>query len=85
MSEPEDGAIPDVGTIRAALQEIHDAAQLEAGEAPPVLISRADLDVLLAVATLYIDAFAEDEMMTLPQKFRLQQVEEAVARHGRRY
>ena len=48
-------------------------------------ISQADLDTLLAVATLYIGAFSEDEMMTLPEKLMLQQVEEVVERHGRRY
>jgi len=48
-------------------------------------VPRRDLDVLLAVATLYIDAFSPDEMMTLPEKLRLQDVEEVVKRHGRRY
>ena len=48
-------------------------------------ISQADLDTLLAVATLYIGAFSEEEMVTLPEKLRLQQVEEVVERHGRRY
>jgi len=47
-------------------------------------ISQHDLDVLLSVATLYISAFAEDEM-TLPEKLRLQEVEEVVERYGRRY
>ena len=46
---------------------------------------RADLDCLLAVATIYLDAFREDEMMTLPEKLRLQDVEEVVARRGKRY
>ena len=46
---------------------------------------RADLDSLLAVATLYLDSFKPDEMMTLPEKLRLQDVEEVVNRHGRRY
>jgi len=46
---------------------------------------RADLDVLLGVATIYLDAFEQDEMMTLPEKLRLQEVEEVVARRGKRY
>jgi hypothetical protein len=46
---------------------------------------RADLDCLLAVATLYLGAFRDDETMTLPEKLRLQGVEEVVNRHGRRY
>ncbi len=48
-------------------------------------ISQADLDTLLAVATLYIEAFREDEMMTLPEKLRLQEVEDVVERYGKRY
>ena len=51
---------------------------------PAADISQVDLDALLAVATLYIDAFAEDEMMALPEKLQLQYVEEVVERHGRR-
>ncbi len=46
---------------------------------------RADLGCLLAVATLYLGAFRDDEMMTLPEKMRLQDVEDVVHRHGRRY
>jgi hypothetical protein len=57
-----------------------DRARLEA-----VSIPRHDLDVLLSVATLYIASFRPDEMMTLPEKLRLQDVEEVVKRHGRRY
>jgi hypothetical protein len=50
-----------------------------------VTVPRRDLDCLLAVATLYVDSFTPDEMMTLPEKFALQDVEEVVERHGRRY
>jgi hypothetical protein len=50
-----------------------------------VTIERADLDQLLAVATLYVSAFGEDEMMTLPEKLRLQEVESILEKHGRRY
>lgn len=46
---------------------------------------REDLDVLLAVATLYEAAFSEDEMVTLPERLRLQQVEDVLERRGRRY
>ena len=46
-----------------------------------VLLPRRDLDCLLAVATLYLDAIAAG----LPDKGRLQDVEEVVKRHGRRY
>jgi len=48
-------------------------------------IPQADLDQLLAVATLYVDSFKEDELMSLPEKLRLQEVEAILERHGRRY
>ena len=54
-------------------------------DAEPVTINRADLDHLLAVATMYVKAFGEDEMMTLPEKFALQEVEAVLVRYGRRY
>ena len=50
-----------------------------------VPVPRRDLDLLLAVATLYIDSFAPDELMTLPGKLMLQDVEDVVERYGRRY
>jgi hypothetical protein len=50
-----------------------------------VPLPRRDLDVLLAVATLYLASFTPDEMMTLPEKLSLQDVEDVVKRHGRRY
>ena len=53
---------------------------------PDVDQLRADLDVLLTVASPYLDAFSDDnERMTLPERMRLQDVEDVVARHGRRY
>lgn len=51
----------------------------------PVSISQADLDTLLAVATMYIDAFGEDELMSLTERMRLQEVEAVVERYGRRH
>jgi len=50
-----------------------------------VQLPRHDFEVLLAVATLYLDSFIDREPMTLPEKFALQDVEEVVKRHGRRY
>ena len=44
-----------------------------------------DFGQLLAVATLYVDSFKEDELMSLPEKLRLQEVEAILERHGRRY
>lgn len=48
-------------------------------------ISQFEVDVLLSVATLYADSFGEDEMMTLPERMRLQDVQDVLERHGRRY
>ena len=57
----------------------------ERAGAAHVSLPRRDLDVLLAVATLYLASFTDDELMTLPEKFRYQDVEDVVHRHGRRY
>ena len=46
---------------------------------------RHEFDQLLAVATLYVGAFTEDEMMTLPEKLRFQEVEAILEKHGKRY
>lgn len=52
---------------------------------PPVAIPHRHLDLLLAVATLYVDAFGPDEMMTLAGKLLLQDVEAILDTYGRRY
>lgn len=52
--------------------------------AEQLLMPRADLDTLLAVATMYIDAFGQDELMSLTERMRLQEVEDVVGRYGRR-
>ena len=49
------------------------------------VIPTPDLTCLLAVATLYLESFAQDELMTLPERLRLQEVEDVLKRHGRRY
>ena len=69
-----------VVTTDTAKRMEHDRAQQE-----EVKSLRADLDCLLAVATLYVNAFSEDEMMTLPERMRLQDVEDVIERRGRRY
>jgi len=55
------------------------------GEAESVTLPRYELDLLLAVATTYVDAFEPDELMTLPAKLLLQDVEAILERYGRRY
>lgn len=49
-----------------------------------VPVPRYELDQLLAVATMYVDSFQEDELMTLPEKLALQEVEAILAKYGRR-
>jgi hypothetical protein len=51
--------------------------------AETVLIRRADLDVLLALASLCVAAF-KDGTVTLPDGAYLRGAEEALARHGQR-
>jgi hypothetical protein len=43
---------------------------------------RPDMDQLLAIAKLYVDAFSEDELMTLPERMRLQQIEDILLREA---
>ena len=44
-----------------------------------------DFEQLLAVATLYVESFKDDELMSLTEKLRLQGIEDILARHGKRY
>lgn len=53
--------------------------------AESVEVDRAEFETLLAVATLYVEAFDPDELLTLPARLRLQVVEDILAKHGRRY
>jgi hypothetical protein len=48
-------------------------------------LTETEVGQLLAVATLYVDAFTQDETMTLPERLRLQEIEDLLDRHGRRY
>ena len=75
------------GSARAIRDPAAEAERLaEARKAAEVVtIPRADFDALLAVATVYLAAFRDEEPMTLPERMRLKEVEEVVARHGRRY
>lgn len=57
----------------------------ETTAAGTVTLDAYDLDLLLAVATIYVDAFAPEEMLTLPGKLVLQDVEALLERYGRRY
>jgi hypothetical protein len=50
-----------------------------------VAIDRAELDRLLAVATLYLNSFTDDDTMTIGEKFVHQDIEAVVEKYGRRY
>ncbi len=54
-------------------------------ESTHVALERHELDLLLAVATMYVNAFEPDELMSLPAKLMLQDVEAILERYGRRY
>jgi hypothetical protein len=40
---------------------------------------RAMIDRLLPIAELYVSAFGDDEKMTLPERLRLQEIEDIVS------
>jgi len=63
----------------------HDIGCQCPGRTPTVAVSESDFGQLLAVATLYVDAFKDDEMMSLTERLRLQEIEDILDRHGRRY
>ena len=46
---------------------------------------RHEFDQLLAVATLYVNAFTDDERMSLTEKLRLQEVDAILDQYGKRY
>ena len=50
-----------------------------------IMALRYDLDQLLAVGTMYLEAFSPSELLTLPGKLALQEVEAVIGRRGRRY
>lgn len=54
-------------------------------DAGDVTISHSELAQFLAVATMYVDAFQDGELMTLPEKLALQDVEALLEKYGRRY
>lgn len=50
-----------------------------------VALDRVEFETLLAVATLYVESFDPDEMLTLPARMSLQSVENILEKHGKRY
>lgn len=50
-----------------------------------ISVTSTESEALLAVATLYVDSFAPDEAMSLTELWRLQEIEDILERHGRRY
>lgn len=62
-----------------------DTGNPDEAESTHVALERHELDQLLAVATMYVNAFEPDELMSLPAKLLLQDVEAILERYGRRY
>jgi hypothetical protein len=86
-SEPEGLVTPmrlsdaEVEHLRARFRDIPPGRAGQVTVLPPApRVSEADLDTLLAVARLYVDAFHPDETMTLPERLALQGVEDVLAR-----
>ena len=81
----------DAGLARRAPDPLFGLRRPPAQAASPVLGGPARIlrifnaVALLAVATVYLTAFKDEEPMTLPERMRLQEVEEVVARHGKRF
>lgn len=50
-----------------------------------VSLTEAEIGALLALATLYVDSFKDDETMSFTGRMRLQEIEDILDRHGRRY
>ena len=88
MGKPQDETLPLHGARCGAMSDgnasqMGDRTVSEEWNRPPVLgLSPAETDALLAVARLYVDAFEEDEMMSLPQRMRLQEIEDILERHS---
>lgn len=70
--------IPDPAKAAESLAEARKAAEV-------ITVRRSDLDALLAVATVYVTAFSDEEPMTPRERTRLKEVEGILARHGKRY
>ena len=78
MTDSGDLAVP--GSSESAGDPFGPGGRLES-----VTLPRYELDQLLAVATMYVNAFEPDELMTLPAKLMFQDVEAILERYGRRY
>lgn len=61
------------------------AASSPGTDPQPVSIPPYDLDVLLAVATVYVDEFRPGDFMSLGERIALHEVEDILTRYGRRY
>ena len=82
MSGPAAGMINAESMADAIIEARRDAG---AADAEMVTVPKYDFEGLLAVATLYVEMIPDDATMTLPEKMRLQEVEDIVERYGKRY
>ncbi len=54
-------------------------------DSPTVTVPVSMFEALLAVGTLYVESFRNDEMLTLVGRMRLQEIEDIIAKYGPRY
>lgn len=54
-------------------------------EREPVTVPAREWDLLLAVATVYVESFSYEDRMSLGQRILLRDVEAVVDKHGRKY
>jgi regulatory protein YycH of two-component signal transduction system YycFG len=75
------GIIIGKGLVQDLVDELKQAREEKSKIEQLVL----DVEDLLAVATIYLDAFDEDDMVSITEAARLQKIEEIVERRGKRY
>jgi hypothetical protein len=74
---------PAVLLPRTEGSDVSDCQATQAQET--VTVDRSEYEALLAVATLYVDSFTDDDRMSLVGAFRYQEIADIVDKHGRRY
>ena len=83
--ERAEAAIEDLAVNGEPLSTTGMFAPIVNGLVAELKTTRTDLEELLAVATLYLDAFKNDEMVSLTELGRLGKIEEIIKRRGKRY
>lgn len=81
-SEYGDGVRDAQIEVRDALKDLEGAREMTIMGYDVEALTADDVETLLAVATLYVQAFPQ-MIQTLPEKLWLKQIEDILERHGR--